>query len=178
MDEKTRTLWRVTAALAAELALLILLVSLTGGRAVALCLGCSGERVAAVQRRLAELGLYDGEISGLYDLGTRRGIKIFRQSHGLEPGSEADGQTVALLGLSSANYECFGGETELLARYIRLRCGACGLPEMLAFARQTLDEHPSLAELVRSEPRLWRELPAADPSSQAYEAAFEALSTA
>ena len=77
-DEKTRTLWRVTAVLAAELALLALIVSLTGGRALAMCLGCSGERVAAVQRQLGRLGLYDGEISGLYDLGTRRGVKIFR----------------------------------------------------------------------------------------------------
>ena len=43
-----------------------------------MCLGCSGERVAAVQRQLGRLGLYDGEISGLYDLGTGAELKIFR----------------------------------------------------------------------------------------------------
>ena len=47
---------------------------------------------------------------------------------------------------------------------------------MLAFARQTLEEQPSLAAIVGSEPSLWRELLAAEPTSQAYEAAFEALS--
>lgn len=175
-DEKTRTLWRVTAVLAAELALLALIVSLTGGRALAMCLGCSGERVAAVQRQLGRLGLYNGEISGLYDLGTRRGVKNFQREHGLDPSGEANGRTAAVLGLSTANCECFGGETELLARYIQLRHGAYGLPGMLAFAQQTLEEQPSLAAIVGSEPRLWRELLAAEPTSQAYEAAFEALS--
>lgn len=166
----------MTAVLAAELALLALIVSLTGGRALAMCLGCSGERVAAVQRQLGRLGLYDGEISGLYDLGTRRGVKNFQREHGLDPSGEANGRTAAALGLSTANCECFGGETELLARYIQLRHGAYGLPGMLAFARQTLEEQPSLAAIVGSEPGLWRELLAAEPTSQAYEAAFEALS--
>lgn len=113
-DEKTRTLWRVTAVLAAELALLALIVSLTAAGA---------RNVPRVQRRACGggaagssggLGLYDGEISGLYDLGTRRGVKNFQREHGLDPSGEANGRTAAVLGLSTASCDASAAKRSCL----------------------------------------------------------------
>lgn len=173
MSEKNRILWRVTAASAINLAMLILLV-FSLKNAAALCLGCSGERVAVLQRSLASAGLYDGEISGIYDLTLRKSIKIFQQESGLEASGEADAETVTLLGISSKSGDCFCAETELLARVLEIKYPTANYTQMLAAAKKELEEIFSLAELLSGE--MCEKILAVEPSSTAYEAACEALS--
>lgn len=173
-DEKNRILWRVAATLAVNLALLVLLCSVTGNAAYS-CLGCTGERVAVIQRSLRREGLYGGEISGMYDLSLRKGIKKFQQEHGLYESGEADGKTCTLLGISSKSGQCFHTETELLARYLQVKYPSAHFPELLNEARQIAESVPSLAALLRREEDILKLILDAEPSSEAYEAACEAL---
>lgn len=173
-NEKNRILWRVTATLAVNLALLVLLCSVTGNAAYS-CLGCTGERVAVIQRSLRREGLYGGEISGIYDLSLRKGIKEFQQKHGLYETGEADSKTAALLGISSKSGQCFHIETELLARYLQVKFPSTRFPELLNEARQITDTVPSLAALLRREEDILKLILDAEPSSEAYEAACEAV---
>ncbi len=173
-DEKNRILWRVATALAVNLALLVLLCTVTGNAAYA-CLGCSGERVAAIQRFLRKEGLYNGEISGIYDMSLRKGIKEFQRKHELSESGEADAKTVSLLGISSKSGQCFHTETELLARYLQVKYPSSSFPELLNEAREITDTLPSLTALLRCEEDVAKQILDVEPSSQAYEAACEAL---
>ena len=174
MNRKTKKLWQLVMLLAVDLAILIILSSFSSQ---ALCLGCSGERVARIQQKLSESGLYSGKINGEYNFGTRKGIKIFQQKNGIEPSGEADFKTVFTLGLNSET-DCFSSETELLARYIQ-HSDAQSYPEMLQTGIDILYEAEGAGTLARyisaKFPDFYKKTACNEPSSQAYKAALQSL---
>ncbi len=112
MNEKQKNLWKITALTVLELFILIVLCS---ANADAFGFGCSGERVAAIQKRLKQTGEYHGEINGVYGFETRRAVKkLFPESTG-----EADCGISRRLGL--ANEYAFSSACEIRARYVSLR---------------------------------------------------------
>ncbi len=55
--------------------------------------GSTGEDVKTLQKRLMELGYYQGKISGNYLEGTQKGIRRFQEVNGLDATGEADPET-------------------------------------------------------------------------------------
>ncbi len=124
MSEKQKNLWKITAFAVFELFILIILCS---ANAAAFGFGCSGERVAAIQKRLKQTGEYRGEINGVYDFETRRAVKkLFPESAG-----EMNCEISRRLGL--ADEYAFSSACEITARYVSLRmeakpyCEICGV---------------------------------------------------
>ena len=56
-----------------------------------------GAEVRDMQRRLAELGYYDGEADGQFGAGTRTAVEAFQAASGLEPDGVAGEETLPLL---------------------------------------------------------------------------------
>ena len=175
MTEKSRELWQVTAIIAINLAILIIL--LTFFRADAVCLGQSGENVAAIQKALANQGFYSGDVNGNYNLETRIAVKKYQKSKGLESSGEADFETLASLGIGAESNCSFAVETEILARYLRL-CGGSDYPQMLRNAENIL-LHSGNSTLIRavleSEDFSFYALLSSEPSSDSYSAAIHSL---
>ncbi len=169
--------WKLTALIALNL-LILILISLVGAlRADAVCLGSSGERVAAVQRRLKENGLYDGAISGNCDFATRKAIKAFQRQNGREQSGEADYETLSSLGLSSQTDNCFSVEAELLAKYIRLS-DASSYPDMLKAGEELLEKAGTMPlgqYILSNDKNFYKKIFAADPTSECYSCALHAL---
>ena len=136
---RNKKAWQLTALIALNLLMLILISCVCTLRADAVYLGSSGEKVAAIQRKLKKSGLYDGEINGNYDFATRKAIKIFQEQNKAEQSGEADYETILLLGLDSRSGKCFSFETELLARYLR-QSDASNYPEMLQKGEEILEK--------------------------------------
>ena len=178
MSEKNKIAWNITVAVAVNLIVLILIVAAGKYEAYAMGLGSSGERVNAVQRALKNNGYYSGEINGIYDFSTRRGIKKFQLANGIEPSGEADNKTVTALGLNSEN-KIFSFETEILARYAQWACGGKGYTEMLEFCRKTVSDkgkNQTFGETVlRNNHEFSNKIIRIEPSSEAVRAAVTAL---
>lgn len=175
MTEKSRELWQVTAIIAINLAILIIL--LTFFRADAVCLGQNGENVAAIQKALANQGFYSGEVNGNYNLETRKAVKKYQKSNGLESSGEADFETLASLGIGAQSGCSFAVETEILARYLNL-CGGSDYPEMLRNAENILLHSGSftlIRAVLESEDISFYALLSAEPSSDSYSAAIHSL---
>ncbi|MGD1896071.1 MAG: peptidoglycan-binding protein [Phormidesmis sp.] len=58
-----------------------------------LSLGARGRAVRALQDRLKETGYYDGEVDGIYGLGTQRSVRAFQEEQGVEPTGRLDDAT-------------------------------------------------------------------------------------
>lgn len=173
MSKKTKKLWHLVMLVSINLALLIII---TSTNAEAVCLGCSGERVAEIQRALRNIGCYSGEISGSYDFATRRAVKIFQQKNNLNSTGEADYKTVLALGLGSKN-ENFSAQTELLARFIQKHGGA-DYHKMLSKGIETLEAKGNLTlsqYIIIHDPDFLCRLPSDEPSPEAYSAAIAAI---
>lgn len=175
MTEKNRELWQVTAIIAINLAILVLLMTVF--RADAVCLGQSGEKVAAIQKALANQGFYSGEADGNFNLATRKAVKEFQKANGLDSNGEADFETLVRLGISAQSGSSFALETEILARYLKL-CGGKDYPEMLRNAENILSdsEESTLTRAVFDKGGFSSDsLISAEPSSESYSAALHAL---
>lgn len=177
MTSKTKKLWQLVMLLAFDLAILILLSSFSSAKTQALCLGCSGEKVACIQQNLSEIGLYSGKINGEFNFNTRKGIKNFQKSRGIEPSGEADYETVSALGLDSETV-CFSSKAELLARCIQ-QSGCQSYPEMLEKGIEILNETDGAVTLAKyiSEkfPDFYKKQAPDEPSSEVYRAALQSL---
>lgn len=175
MSEKARELWQITLIVAINLALLIIIIF--SSHADAVCLGHSGEKVAAIQRSLLQKNFYHGEINGEYDFGTRNAVKKFQRKSGIETTGEADFETIESLGLCAEREECFSVEAELLARYLKL-CGGADYPEMLDCAEKILSESKNLtlSQIIFSDADIsYKSLITSEPSSGSFSAAFFTL---
>lgn len=175
MSEKSRELWQLTAIIAINLILLIIISY--GFRADAVCLGNSGEKVAVLQKSLAKNGFYAGEINGEYNFGTRNAVKKFQKSFGIDNSGEADFNTFRALGLGARSDKCFLMETELLARYLKL-CGGKDYPEMLDTAENILSASDgfTLSDIIfRNAGFSYKALLNTEPTSLSYSAALHAL---
>ena len=176
MSEKNRKMWHMVMLVAVNLFLLILIATAASPKAQALCLGCSGEKVAAVQRRLKEKGIYSGEINGSYDFATRKAVKIFQNQNGLESSGEADYKTVAALGVDLRG-ECFSLRTELLARYLS-KHGGVNYYDMLEAGEKLLKEAgcvPLGRYILSIDGEFYSDIADSEPSSAAYAAALQAI---
>ncbi len=178
MSEKNEIAWQVTIAAAVNLIILILIILMSRSEAYAMGLGSGGERVSAVQRVLKNKGFYQGEISGIYDFSTRRGIKKFQSENGIEPSGNADYKTVSTLGLNSKN-EIFSFETELLARYVQFVCGGKGYPEKLELCEKIIEKKKSGQTvgslLIAENPDFYRKITEIEPGPDSVRAAYRAI---
>lgn len=59
--------------------------------------GSHGEKVEELQKRLQELGYYDGEIDGQFGPGTRSAVVGFQKNNGLDADGLAGTETLSLL---------------------------------------------------------------------------------
>lgn len=91
--------------------------------------GSSGDSVVKVQEKLKELGLYDGECSGVYDVKTAEAIKKFQKYNGIKESGVCDKATLECLELTDA-YSCSELEKETLARLIEAEAGGNTLQAM------------------------------------------------
>lgn len=158
-----------------DLALLILISAVCTSRAHSMCLGCSGERVAAVQRRLAEMGLYSGKADGEYSFATRKAIKAVQRNSGIDPDGETNYETLSAMGINSSYDICFSAEVELLARCIQ-QSNCQSYPQMLKTAFEILDETHGIETLGKYISRNFSSFSSSsEPSSQAYSAALQAI---
>ncbi len=174
---RNKKAWQLTALIALNLLMLILISCVCTLRADAVYLGSSGEKVAAIQRKLKEKRLYDGEINGNYDFATRKAIKIFQEQNKAEQNGEADYETILLLGLDSRSGKCFSFETELLARYLRLS-DASNYPEMLQRGEEILEKAGAMPlgqYLFNNDENFYKNVFRAEPDSECYACALELL---
>jgi len=61
--------------------------------------GSKGSDVVEIQKRLAGLGYYDGEIDGRYGWGTRESVIKFQKNNKLDPSGNVDKETYKALGI-------------------------------------------------------------------------------
>lgn len=92
----------------------------------ALTEGCSGEEVLALQRRLAELSYYDGELSGSFGPATRNAVAAFQADFELESTGMADAQTQSILFSTTYRPLRYGSRGELV-KNLQTRLMALGL---------------------------------------------------
>lgn len=59
--------------------------------------GSSGDKVAELQKRLQELGYYEGEIDGQFGPGTKAAVIDFQRMNGLDADGLAGTETLSLL---------------------------------------------------------------------------------
>lgn len=64
-----------------------------------------GEEVAEIQRRLAALGYYHGEVSGNYDFMTSEAVRRFQQEKGIDVSGNCNPETLYLLGMTVSGEE-------------------------------------------------------------------------
>lgn len=176
MNRRTKKMWHLVMLLAVDLALLVLIGSLCAARTQALFLGCSGERVAAVQRKLTQTGFYNGVCDGEYCIETRSAVKKFQRKNELSPNGETDFETLITMGVTSRTAPCFTAEVELLARCIQ-QSGCLSYPQMLDRGIEILS---ATENSVTSGQYISDSFPdflthSDEPSSQAYSAALQAI---
>ncbi len=178
MNDKNKKLWQFIFLLTVNLLMLILISTVSALRVDAVCLGSSGERVAAIQRSLKEKGFYGGKINGNYDFATRSAIKAFQRSGGIAQSGEADYETVALLGINSRSYGGdFSMEVELLARYLKRNAGT-GYSDMLLEGERILQQSNGLPLsrcVFLNDKELCKDIYKSEPSSEEYSAALQVI---
>ena len=173
MDKKTKKLWQITALIAVNLALLIIVSSVN---ADAVRLGSNGERVARIQHELQKRKLFSGKISGTYDFATRRAISEFQLQIGIENSGEADFETISALGLYTECSELFSARSELLARCI-YQSGCRTYPEMLEKATEIIKLTKGSQTMGRYISLYYPDFMSFsdNPSEEAYSAAMQAI---
>ncbi len=173
MNPKTKKLWQLTALLALDLIILILISSVN---AKAEMLGNSGERVAEIQHELKKRTLYQGIENGVFDFRTKNAVAEFRSINGKEKSGEANYETLCALGLVTRASVCFSYEAELLARCITLS-GCRTYPEMLDEADKIISNTRNAATLGKyisiNFPYFLSDY--VTPSPEAYSAAVQAI---
>lgn len=109
--------------------------------------GSRGEEVVKIQTKLKELGLYTGNIDGIFGTNTKNAVKQFQSKNGLTSDGIAGPKTLAALGLSSSGTS--GGysssDIDLLARIISAEARGEPYTGQVAVGAVILNriEHPS-----------------------------------
>lgn len=87
-------------------------------------LGSSGEEVKKVQKKLKELGHYNGNVDGIYGNGTKSAVTKFQKSVGISSDGICGPKTLLYLGLDSSsssnsnNSQFSSADIQLLAKVI------------------------------------------------------------
>jgi peptidoglycan hydrolase-like protein with peptidoglycan-binding domain len=92
-----------------------------------LALGATGIAVQALQSRLEELGYYEGEISGVYDIATENAVKRFEQTFGtMQTGVATPKLQLKLFAATAPAYGTEAYNNAVLSQYSILRPGTVG----------------------------------------------------
>ena len=92
-----------------------------------LSLGATGIAVQALQSRLKELGYFDGEISGLYDIDTEAAVKRFEQTYGtMQTGVATSKLQLRLFAAAAPAYGSAEYNNAVVSQYTVLRPGTVG----------------------------------------------------
>ena len=84
-------------------------------------LGSRGDEVRRIQKKLKELGFYNGSIDGMYGSATKKAVIAFQKSCGITADGIAGAKTLKFLGLeasSSSSGKYSQSDIELLAKLI------------------------------------------------------------
>lgn len=92
-----------------------------------LALGATGIAVQALQSRLEELGYYEGEISGVYDIATENAVKRFEQTYGtMQTGVATQKLQLRLFNSTAPEYGSAAYNEAVVSQYAILRPGTVG----------------------------------------------------
>ena len=92
-----------------------------------LSLGNTGIGVQALQTRLKELGYFDGDVSGLFDMQTENAVKRFEQTYGtMQTGVATAKLQMKLFASSAPAYGSQAYEDAVISQYTVLKPGAVG----------------------------------------------------
>lgn len=173
MKQKSKKLWLLVMLLALDFALLVLISS---ANAQAVHLGCNGERVLAVQKKLEKAGFLKNTADGSFSLETRSALKKFQKANNIEASGETDYQTLDALKISSRTALCFTAEAELLARCIQ-QSGCHGYHEMLEKGCEILRQTNGISTIAYYAANNFSDniVSTDEPSCQAYSAAVQAI---
>ncbi len=92
--------------------------------------GSEGDRVAMVQKKLKELGLYDGKCDGVYGVDTADAVRRFQEYNGIYADGVCGNQTLQAMGLNIYTYSEF--EVDIMAKLIEAEAGGTDLQTMTA----------------------------------------------
>lgn len=85
-------------------------------------IGSRGEEVRQVQKKLKELGLYNGSVDGIYGVNTQKAVRQFQKNCGITADGIAGPKTLLYLGLGSGKSSSAGryssSDIYLLAKVI------------------------------------------------------------
>ncbi len=176
MTRNSKKQWQLVTLLAFDLAMLILISSLTGTKGSAMHIGSDGERVFQLQQRLSQLGLYSEECDGIYSLKTRSAVKSFQKSKHIEATGKTDYETLSAMGIDSRTALCFSTEAELLARCIS-QSGCISYSDMLNKGIDILEQASGLTSLGEFAANICTDTSDffGEPSCRAYSAAVQAM---
>ena len=92
-----------------------------------LALGATGIAVQALQSRLAELGYYEGEVSGVYDIDTESAVRRFEQTYGtMQTGVATQKLQLRLFNAAAPTYGSAEYNEAVVSQYTILRPGTVG----------------------------------------------------
>ena len=92
-----------------------------------LALGATGIAVQALQSRLQELGYYEGEISGVYDIATENAVRRFEQTYGtMQTGVATQKLQLRLFNATAPEYGSAAYNEAVVSQYAILRPGTVG----------------------------------------------------
>ncbi len=115
--------------------------------------GSRGEEVRQIQTKLKELGLYTGNIDGIYGNGTKNAVIAFQKQKGLDADGIAGTKTLTALGLSQSgggNGQFSDSDVALLARTISAEARGEPYTGQVAVGAVILNriEHPSFPDTL------------------------------
>ena len=119
-NQKSKKLWSVVAVLALGIIFIAAAAYSADEDRTVSQLGSRGGDVFLIQQKLRELGFYDGEENGVFDLETQRALLEFQRENGLDANGTADEQTRLKLGIGRSPLSEYS-DAELLARFIEWR---------------------------------------------------------
>ncbi len=166
--------FKIMMLIAVNLAILIILSYYCAIHSYAINLGENGERIAAIQKRLSDAGVYGGKINGLYDFSTRKAVDRFKIKNNIKGGT--DYEIISALGLYSNGYECCSAEVELLAKHLKSN-GIIEYNDMIEACEEAIEKSESsslFAYIVGTAENIDRIINA-KPNSEQYSAAFHTL---
>lgn len=116
--------------------------------------GSTGEEVKTLQKKLKELGYYNGEIDGIFGSQTQSAVKSFQRNVGITVDGIAGSQTLLYLGLggsgSTQNTQYSSSDVQLLAKVISAEARGESYEGQVAVGAVVLNRvsHPSFPDSI------------------------------
>lgn len=116
--------------------------------------GSTGDEVKTLQKKLKELGYYNGEIDGIFGSQTQSAVKSFQRNVGITVDGIAGSQTLLYLGLggsgSTQNTQYSSSDVQLLAKVISAEARGESYEGQVAVGAVVLNRvaHPSFPDSI------------------------------